>query len=86
MKTAFIISFFVIIYLIWRLYLSMRNRLLAKRIINKLEDCITLHKMINKTPFSVEINGKTYPLQKEVFDLLKATSIERDTYKLISNN
>lgn len=36
--------------------------------------------------FKVEINGTTFPIQKEVFELLKETSIERDNYKLIIGN
>lgn len=66
--------------------LSMKIRKLLNRIINKQDDIIALHKELNKTAFSVEIEGKNYPLNKEVFELLKATSIERDNYKLITSN
>jgi len=32
--------------------------------------------------FAIEINGLKYPIYKKVFELIKATSIERDNYKL----
>lgn len=30
---------------------------------------------------TIEINGVSYPLEKEVYDLIHATSIERDGYR-----
>jgi len=34
-----------------------------------------------KSDFTIEINGKEFQLQKEVFDLILITSKERDLYK-----
>ncbi len=30
---------------------------------------------------TIEINGKSFPIQKEVFDLIESTSRERDKYR-----
>jgi len=46
-------------------------------------DFISTQKTSN---LSIEINGLKYPTHKEVFELIKATSIERDNYKLIASN
>lgn len=40
----------------------------------------------NTSKLGIEINGNYYSLPKEVFELIKSTSEERDLYKLISSN
>ncbi len=36
--------------------------------------------------YKVEINGNEFPIHKEVFDLIKVTSKERDLYRLLKSN
>lgn len=40
----------------------------------------------NMQKLGIEINGNYYSLNREVFELIKSTSEERDLYKLISSN
>lgn len=40
----------------------------------------------NTSKLGIEINGNHYALHKEVFELIKSTSEERDLYRLISSN
>ncbi len=36
-----------------------------------------------ESDLTIEVNGKTFPLEREVFDLIKSTSMERDIYREI---
>ena len=47
--------------------------------------CAFLHQQ-NNSKLGIDINGNYYSLPKEVFELIKSTSEERDLYKLISSN